>query len=246
MGPSCHHSDRTARASEMVAPGRHGCHGSWRRGWDLNPRGGIPLHAFQACAIGRTRRPLQDRGRRLSPTDTAPHRVYPHIPTSSNRQARSVLTDEELMRLAIAEAERARSLGEVPIGCAIAVDGEVVALAHNLRESSCDPTAHAEVLALRSAAKNLGSWRLEGATVVSTLEPCPMCAGALLSARVARLVFGAPDPKAGAVSSLYNLVQDPRLNHEIAVTAGVLQNECGELLTSFFSALRSDPSSAND
>lgn len=148
------------------------------------------------------------------------------------------MTDVELMRVALDEAARAAELGEVPIGCAISAGGEVIATAHNRREIDRDPTAHAEILALRAAAERLGSWRLEGVTVASTLEPCPMCAGALVASRVERLIFGAADPKAGATGTLYNLVQDPRLNHEVEVDSGVLEAECSELLSGFFAALR--------
>lgn len=167
----------------------------------FEPTRGIPLHAFQACAIGRTRRPLQDRGRRLPPDATLTRPVYPHIPLYATSSSEFVVTDEELMRVAIDEAAKARELGEVPIGCAISAGSEVIARAHNRRESDQDPTAHAEILALRAAAEKLGSWRLEGTTVASTLEPCPMCAGALVASRVERLVFGAPDPKAGATGT---------------------------------------------
>jgi tRNA(adenine34) deaminase len=123
------------------------------------------------------------------------------------------------------------------------VDGQVVSRRHNERERAGDPTAHAELLALREAAAALGGWRLREATVVVTLEPCPMCAGALVAARVGRLVFGASDPKAGACGTLYNLCADPRLNHEIAVTGGARADECGALLTSFFAGRRNDRAS---
>jgi tRNA(adenine34) deaminase len=127
----------------------------------------------------------------------------------------------------------------VPVGAVVVgPEGELLARRHNERELAADPTAHAEVLALRDAAVAIGSWRLAGATVVATLEPCPMCAGALLGARVARLVFGAADPKAGACGSLYNLCADPRLNHEIEVVAGVEAAACGEMLTAFFTTRR--------
>ena len=142
------------------------------------------------------------------------------------------------MRLAIAEAERAAEHGDVPIGAVVVRDGEVLARACNEREFASDPTAHAEVLALRAAAKAVGSWRLNDATMYVTLEPCPMCAGALVLARVARLVYGPPDPRAGAAFSLYNIVGDPRLNHEVAVTPGVLEDECAALLRSFFEGKR--------
>jgi tRNA(adenine34) deaminase len=148
------------------------------------------------------------------------------------------MDDSAAMALAIDEARVAASHGDVPIGAVILLDGEVIARRHNEREATNDPTAHAEVLALRDAAAEVGSWRLEGATAVVTLEPCPMCAGALVNARVARVVFGAPDPKAGDCGSLYNLACDPRLNHEFGLTSGVHAVECAALLTSFFAARR--------
>jgi tRNA(adenine34) deaminase len=142
------------------------------------------------------------------------------------------------MRLALEEAAVAGSHGDVPVGAVVLVGGEVVARAHNERELRSDPTAHAELLAVRAAAQALGTWRLEGSTVVVTLEPCPMCAGALVAARVGRVVFGAADPKAGACGSLYNLCVDPRLNHELEVAAGVLADDCGRLLQEFFAERR--------
>jgi tRNA(adenine34) deaminase len=148
------------------------------------------------------------------------------------------MTPEEAMDLALDQARLAAADGEVPVGAVALVDGTVVAARHNEREHSGDPTAHAEVLALRDAARALGGWRLSSVTLVVTLEPCPMCAGALLAARVGRLVFGAVDPAAGACGTLYNLCADPRLNHELEVTSGVRAAECGALLTSFFAAKR--------
>ena len=143
------------------------------------------------------------------------------------------------MGLALQEAARALDHGDVPIGCVVLVDGEVVAARHNERELLGDPTAHAEVLALRDAAASQGGgWRLERATVVVTVEPCPMCAGAVLAARATRIVFGAADPKAGAFGSLYNIGTDPRLHHEVAVTAGVRADEAAALVSSFFSQRR--------
>ena len=143
------------------------------------------------------------------------------------------------MTQALAEARLALEHGDVPVGAVVVVDGQVVARAHNERELRGDPTAHAEVLALRAAAEAVGNSRLDGATLVSTLEPCPMCAGAALLSRVERVVFGAEDPKTGSLGSLYNFGADPRLNHEFAVQARVLQDECGALLTDFFAAKRS-------
>jgi len=151
----------------------------------------------------------------------------------------SELDDDAAMALALEEAAGAPAHGDVPIGCVILVDGAVVARRHNERELTGDPTAHAEVLALRDAAAAVGDgWRLTGATVVVTVEPCPMCAGAILAARAERVVFGAADPKAGALGSLYNLAVDPRLHHDIAVTSGVRADEAAGLVQGFFSQRR--------
>jgi tRNA(adenine34) deaminase len=147
--------------------------------------------------------------------------------------------DDAAMALALEEARLAPAHGDVPIGCVVVVDGAVVARRHNERELRGDPTGHAEVLALRDAAAAIGDgWRLTGATVVVTVEPCPMCAGAVLAARVARVVYGAPDPKAGALGSLYNLGADPRLHHEVEVVVGVRADEAAALVSGFFSQRR--------
>ncbi len=148
------------------------------------------------------------------------------------------MTDAELMTIALDEARAALAHEDVPVGAIVVVDGGVVARRHNERELTGDPTAHAELLAIRDAAAATGSWRLDGATVVVTLEPCPMCAGALQQARVARVVYGAVDMKAGALGSLYNLGSDPRLNHEFEITADVRADECAELLSDFFADKR--------
>jgi tRNA(adenine34) deaminase len=150
--------------------------------------------------------------------------------------------DEARMREALAEAEAAAAVGDVPVG-ALVVDagGIVLARGRNRRELDQDPTAHAEVDAVRAAARALGRWRLEGATVYATLEPCPMCAGALVNARIARLVYACPDPKAGAVDTLFSIGRDSRLNHRFEVTAGVLADECAAVLRAFFTALRTSP-----
>jgi tRNA(adenine34) deaminase len=142
------------------------------------------------------------------------------------------------MTVALAEAERAAAEGEVPVGAVVIADGRMVARRHNERESRRDPTAHAEILALRDAAAELGHWRLLDATVVVTLEPCPMCAGALVASRVGSVVFGAADPRAGACGSLYNLCADPRMNHEVTVTPGVRADEAARLLERFFAERR--------
>ncbi len=145
------------------------------------------------------------------------------------------------MRRALAEAEAAAARGEVPVGAVVVgAGGELLAADHNRREEDQDPSAHAELLAIRSAAKQAGSWRLEGATLYVTLEPCAMCAGAIVLARIRRLVFGASDPKAGFCGSLGDLVRDRRLNHRVEVVAGVLADEGGGLLREFFARLRRD------
>lgn len=144
------------------------------------------------------------------------------------------------MRLALAEAQIAADEGEIPVGAVAVLDGKVVGAGHNRREGARDPTAHAELLAIQAAAKAVGAWRLTGVTVYVTLEPCTMCAGALVLARVDRVVFGTRDPKAGAVGSLMNLVQDPRLNHRMEIVEGVLQEDCSSLLKAFFKRLRSE------
>lgn len=146
--------------------------------------------------------------------------------------------DQLWMREALSEARRAAELGEVPVGAVVVSDGAVVACGHNRREVDGDPLAHAEVLAIRAAAARLGSWRLGGCTLYVTLEPCAMCGGALVLSRISRLVFGASDPKAGYCGSLGNLVEDPRLNHRLEVTRGVLEEECAALLRGFFADLR--------
>lgn len=146
--------------------------------------------------------------------------------------------DERWMRRAIAQAERAAQHGDVPIGAVVVRQGEPLGRGHNRREVDGDPLAHAELIALRRAARRVEGWRLVGTTLYVTLEPCAMCAGALVNARVERLVFGAPDPKGGFCGSLGNLVQDPRLNHRLTVVRGVLEAECSALLKGFFARLR--------
>ena len=144
------------------------------------------------------------------------------------------------MAVALVEARRGAAEGEVPVGAVTLVEGRVVAARHNERERTGDPTAHAELLALRDTAVAVGGWRLSDVTLVVTLEPCPMCAGALVAARVGRLVFGASDPRAGSCGTLYNLCADPRLNHELPVTEGLRAVECGALLSTFFAGRRND------
>ena len=142
------------------------------------------------------------------------------------------------MSVALDEARAATAHSDVPVGAVVLVDGAIIARRHNERELSGDPTAHAELLALRDAAAVLGHWRLEEATLVVSLEPCPMCAGAAVAARLGRLVFGAADPKTGACGSLYNLCADPRLNHEVELVGGVLARRSAEMLEGFFAELR--------
>ena len=148
------------------------------------------------------------------------------------------MSDVAWMREALAEARQAASGGDVPVGAVVVRGGENIGRGRNRREADRDPLAHAEILAIREAARHLGGWRLEGCTLVVTLEPCAMCAGALVNSRVERLVFAAADPKAGFCGSLGDLVRDPRLNHRLAVTRGVLEEESAELLRSFFARLR--------
>lgn len=148
------------------------------------------------------------------------------------------MTDDELMAVALEEATLALAHGDVPVGAVVVKDGAIIARRHNERELTGDPTAHAEVLALRDAATEVGGWRLEGCTLVVTLEPCVMCGGAALNSRVDRVVYGAADMAAGACLSLYNVCDDPRLNHRMDLTPAVRAEECAALLTDFFAAQR--------
>jgi tRNA(adenine34) deaminase len=146
--------------------------------------------------------------------------------------------DQTYMLEALVEAEKAAILGEVPIGAVIVYQNEIIARAHNLRETTQNATTHAELLAIQQACAKIGSWRLEDMTLYVTLEPCPMCAGAILQSRIPRVVYGARDVKAGCVDSLYRLLNDPRFNHECEVTEGILADDCGGILTRFFRNLR--------
>ncbi|MGA2439553.1 MAG: tRNA adenosine(34) deaminase TadA [Tepidisphaeraceae bacterium] len=150
------------------------------------------------------------------------------------------MTDDSLMQEAIAEADAALAIEEVPVGCVIlhVPTDRVIARGHNRRESHGDPTAHAEILALRDAAAELGTWRLSECAMAVTLEPCPMCAGAIVNARLGRLVYGCDDPKAGAIRTLFNICDDPRLNHRVQIAAGVMSEKCAQLLRDFFKAQR--------
>ncbi|GEK35540.1 tRNA adenosine(34) deaminase TadA [Kurthia sibirica] len=149
-----------------------------------------------------------------------------------------ILTDEEYMAIAFEEAQKAAEIGEVPIGAIIVYEGEVIARAHNLREATRNAVMHAELMAIQEACTIQNRWRLEDTTLYVTLEPCPMCAGAILQSRIPRVVYGARDHKAGSVHSLYNLLSDNRLNHECDITEGILQQQCSQLLSDFFKALR--------
>lgn len=146
--------------------------------------------------------------------------------------------DAAWMRQALTEAELALTHGDIPVGAVAVRDGTIVGRGHNRREADADPTAHAEIIALRAAARTLGGWRLEGVTLYCTLEPCPMCAGAMVAARLARLVYAADDPKAGAAGSVVELLRDPRFNHRVSVTRGVLAEEARTLLERFFAEKR--------
>jgi tRNA(adenine34) deaminase len=151
---------------------------------------------------------------------------------------RSNEQDIEFMQAALAEAALARAKGEVPIGAVLVLDGEIVGRGHNLRETSNDPTSHAEMVAIRQAAEAIGHWRLLDTTLYVTLEPCVMCMGAIILARIPRLVYGCRDPRAGAVGSIYDFSQDARFNHKVEVNEGVLGEECSQLLSNFFQQLR--------
>ncbi len=142
--------------------------------------------------------------------------------------------DSEFMREALAEAQKAYQLDEVPIGAVVVKNGEVIGRGHNLRESKKDPTLHAEIIAIRQAAAVLGGWRLTDCDLYVTIEPCPMCAGAILQARIRRLIFGARDPKAGCAGSLYNLLEDTRFNHRTEVTEGILKDSCSLIIKEYF------------
>lgn len=146
--------------------------------------------------------------------------------------------DQNWMLEAIAEAKKAEQIGEVPIGCVIVRNNEIIGRGYNLRETRFDPTAHAEMVAIRDACDRIGAWRLLDCTLYVTLEPCPMCAGAIVQSRVNRVVYGTTDPKAGCAGTLMNLLQEPRFNHETELTSGILQPECAFLLTQFFRRLR--------
>jgi tRNA(adenine34) deaminase len=155
------------------------------------------------------------------------------------------MTDDHWRGVALDEARAAAAAGDVPVGAVVIVDDRIVGRGRNRREVDRDPTAHAEIVALREAAAALGQWRVEG-TLVVTQEPCPMCAGALVNARIVRLVFGCPNPKAGAVTTLYQIASDPRLNHRIAITEGVRAAECAAVLQEFFAELRRGPGYSRD
>ncbi len=196
-----------------------------------------------ATGRGRARRVAAAPGRLQRRPD-----AFRHSPRGENSCALGPLRaatvpavdDAEAMGLALDEARAAASRGEVPVGAVVLAGHRVVGSAGNEREATGDPTAHAEIVALRQAAAALGSWRLTQTTLYVTLEPCPMCAGALVAARVGRVVFATPDPKAGACGSLYNLCADPRLNHELPVRAGVRSEEASELISGWFAARRDD------
>ncbi|KGL42038.1 nucleoside deaminase [Listeria sp. SHR_NRA_18] len=148
------------------------------------------------------------------------------------------MSKETYMREALIEAEKAREKGEVPIGAVVVLNGEIIGRAHNLRETTKNAITHAEILAIQDACKNQDAWRLEGAELYVTLEPCPMCSGAILLSRIATVYYGAADPKAGTAGTLMNLLQDSRFNHQCEVESGILVDECGAILTNFFRDLR--------
>lgn len=147
---------------------------------------------------------------------------------------------EYYMRLALAEARKAAELGEIPIGAVLVCDGQIVAAAHNMRESWQDGTAHAEIIVIRAACKKLGRWRLSGCTLYVTVEPCPMCSGAIVNSRVDRVVYGCPDAKAGGAESIFNIISNPNLNHCAEVIAGVCEEECAQVMKDFFKRRRQE------
>lgn len=149
-----------------------------------------------------------------------------------------MITEKDWMAAAIKEAQLAEALGEVPIGAVVVHDGQIIGRGHNMREKFQDATYHAEVLAIMEACQNLGSWRLEDCDLYVTLEPCIMCSGAIINSRIRRVIYAAPDPKAGAVDSLYHLLADDRLNHQVEVKSGVLEEKCAKMLRDFFRAIR--------
>lgn len=149
-----------------------------------------------------------------------------------------MMVHEQWMRAAMEEAKKAEAIGEVPIGAVVVRDGQIIGRGHNLRETTLDSTAHAEMIAIREASSALGAWRLLDCTLYVTLEPCPMCAGALVQSRLPRVVYGTADPKAGCAGTLMNLLQEPRFNHRVDIVEGVLQEECAAMLTDFFRRLR--------
>lgn len=173
-------------------------------------------------------------------TDAAPTTTTTDQPVGSSAGSWFGVTaeHERVMRLAMAEAQRAVDHGDVPVGALVFQGEQLISSRHNERELTGDPTAHAEVLALRDAAERLGRWRLDDCTLVVTLEPCMMCAGAMLNSRLAQVVYGAADMKAGACLSLYNVCDDPRLNHRVDIVPGVLEAECAAMLSTFFAAQR--------
>ncbi|MDD4496072.1 MAG: tRNA adenosine(34) deaminase TadA [Eubacteriales bacterium] len=156
-----------------------------------------------------------------------------------------ILTSRHFMKQALAEANKARAEGEIPIGAVIVHNGEIIAAAHNMRETENDATSHAEIIAIREAGKKIGSWRLSECDIYVTLEPCPMCAGALIQSRIRTLYYGASDPKAGATGSVINLLSVKDFNHKVDVIAGILEDECASLLTEFFRNLRNNHSNTS-
>lgn len=187
----------------------------------------------------------QDKATPTSGGET--HRPGPRRSTAGRPPADDVSPEDiAFLRLALGLAREAMTLGEVPVGAVVTLDGRIISQAYNLRETLRDPTAHAERLALTLAGRALGTWRLDRCTLYVTLEPCPMCAGAIVQSRLARVVYGAADPKAGACDSLYRLADDPRLNHRAQILGGVLAPECGAILTEFFRTRRPGPSSRPD
>jgi len=244
---------RPRRFHPTLVPASHArrrtaCQSPGEKDEDLTPRfTDEKRRGAQVLEIPSDRDPDRGTPRDRHPGGRPPWREPPNglqqaskdnLDLATFRSGGQPMNDTELMRLAMVEAERAAAVGEVPVGAVVALGDEVIGTGRNQRETLADPTAHAEILALREASRHQGTWHLDDAVLCVTLEPCPMCAGALVNARVSRLVYGCADPKAGAVHTLYEICTDPRLNHRLTVVPGVLEQECGMLLTNFFARIR--------
>ena len=199
----------------------------------------ITNSAARSCTAPRCQ--LYGGGQNSWPPARQGDKIEKEVTLPDARDHAPAADDERFMREALRVAERAARDGDVPVGAIVVQDGRIVGIGRNRREQDADPVAHAEIVALREACRASGRWRVDGAALYVTLEPCPMCAGAIVNARVARLVYGADDPKAGAVRSLYSICDDARLNHRVAIEGGVLAQPCAEILSRFFRDARARP-----